>query len=128
MKKIDKAFEHLKMSYSPYSNYKVAAVLETEGGELFTGINIENASFSVSNCAERTAFFSAINQGYRNFKSIIIVSSERDYTPPCGVCRQVMVEFCDPDFEIVLAKSKDDYIKTYLKELMPMAFEARNMG
>lgn len=127
MKTINKAFENLENSYSPYSNFKVSAVLQTKTGELFTGVNIENASFSACNCAERTAFFTAINEGYRDFKSITIVSSSKNYTPPCGVCRQVMIEFCDPEFEIILAKSKENYIVTTLDKLMPMAFEANNM-
>lgn len=94
-------------SYSPYSNFKVGAVLLTEDGQVFTGCNIENASYSLTVCAERTAIFKAVSSGFRNFKAIAIAgSSDGDFSkpcPPCGACLQVMSEFCDDDFMIVLA-------------------------
>ena len=124
---IDKAIGHLSRSYSPYSKFKVAAVLETMDGELYTGVNIENASYPASNCAERTAFFSAINDGHRYFKSIVIVSSASEYTPPCGICRQVMAEFCGPDFEIILAKDEDDFIVRKLADLLPLSFNKEDL-
>lgn len=125
--KITKALDQLSKSYSPYSKFKVAAVLETESGELYTGVNIENASYSATNCAERTAFFSAINDGHRRFKSITIVGSSGEYIAPCGICRQVMVEFCDEDFKIILARSEDDFMVKTLGELMPLAFSGEDL-
>lgn len=94
-------------SCSPYSNFKVGAVLLTQDGQIFTGCNIENASYSLTMCAERTAFFKAVSSGFRDFKAIAVAgSSDGDFSkpcPPCGACLQVMAEFCNDDFMIVLA-------------------------
>lgn len=124
---IQKAIEIRNNSYSPYSGFQVGACLEGKNGEIFLGCNIENSSYSATNCAERTAFFQAAAQGIREFKRIVIVGGKRDgeleICPPCGICRQVMAEFCDPDtFEIVLATSPADYKKYLLKELLPLQF------
>lgn len=115
-------------SYTPYSKFNVGAALLTDDDKIFTGCNIENASYTPCNCAERTAFFKAVSEGERNFKAIAIAggpkdADELDYCAPCGVCRQVMMEFCNYDtFKIILAKSNSEY-KTYtLKELLPMGF------
>ena len=98
-KLIDTAIEQLKFSYTPYSNFKVGAALLAENGEIYTGCNIENASYTPTNCAERTAFFKAVSEGVRDFQAICIVGGKdgqlTEYTAPCGVCRQVMMEFCD---------------------------------
>ena len=107
-KLIDTAIEQLKFSYTPYSNFKVGAALLAKNGEIFTGCNIENASYTPTNCAERTAFFKAVSEGVREFRAICIVGGKdgklTEYTAPCGVCRQVMMEFCDPKtFQIILA-------------------------
>ncbi|MBO4847515.1 MAG: cytidine deaminase [Lachnospiraceae bacterium] len=125
---VDLAAEARKMSYSPYSGFCVGAALETVSGEVFMGCNIENAAYGPSNCAERTAFFKAISEGARDFKSIAIVGAPKDeeitsFCPPCGVCRQVMSEFCDKDkFTVILYDGKE--IRTYtLGELLPLAFE-----
>ena len=112
-KLIDTAIEQLKFSYTPYSNFKVGAALLTKSGKIYTGCNIENASYTPTNCAERTAFFKAVSEGVRDFQAICIVGGKdgklTEYTAPCGVCRQVMMEFCNPKtFQIILAVDKDD--------------------
>ena len=126
-KLIDTAIEQLKFSYTPYSNFKVGAALLTKSGKIYTGCNIENASYTPTNCAERTAFFKAVSEGVKEFQAICVVGG-RDgvltgYTAPCGVCRQVMMEFCDPEtFKIILAVSKDKYDVFTLNELFPLGF------
>ena len=129
---IRKAMETLKYSYTPYSNFKVAAALLTKDKKVYTGCNIENASYTPSNCAERTAFFKAVSEGEREFEAIVIVGGKHgeltDYCPPCGVCRQVMMEFCNPeDFLIILAKSPGDYQIYSLKDLLPEGFGPGNL-
>lgn len=131
---IEEAIQARDASYSPYSNYQVGAALLTEGGEIFTGCNIENAAYSPTNCAERTAFFKAVSEGKRKFSAIAIVGGTKNeeitqYAYPCGVCRQVMMEFCDPQtFQIIVAKSKKEYeIKTLL-QLLPDGFGAANLS
>ncbi len=121
------AIDTLQYSYSPYSNFKVAAALLGKDERLFTGCNVENAAYSPGNCAERTAFFKAISEGTKEFDGIVIVGGQggvlKDYCPPCGVCRQVMMEFCDPEtFPIILARSPEDYQVFSLKEILPMGF------
>ena len=113
-KLIDIAIEQLEFSYTPYSNFKVGAALLTRSGEIYTGCNIENASYTPTNCAERTAFFKAVSEGVRDFQAICIVGGKdgklTEYTAPCGVCRQVMMEFCNPKtFQIILAVDKERY-------------------
>ena len=105
---IETAIEQLKYSYTPYSGFKVGAALLAKNGTVYTGCNIENAAYTPSNCAERTAFFKAVSEGERTFSAICIVGGMNgiavDYTAPCGVCRQVMMEFCQPEtFQIILA-------------------------
>lgn len=114
-------------AYTPYSHFQVGAALLTRTGTVYPGCNIENAAYTPTNCAERTAFFSAVAQGERDFAAIAIVGGPQggalDYTAPCGVCRQVMMEFCDPDtFRILAARSPDDYRVFTLRELMPQSF------
>lgn len=128
---IKKAIDAKNNSYSPYSKFRVGAALITDNGEIFTGCNIENSAYSPTNCAERTAFFKAVSEGNRNFKAIAITGGENNkkgtYCPPCGVCRQVMLEFCDTEnFSVILANSEDDYTIYLLKELMPIAFNSKN--
>lgn len=129
---IRKAIETLSFSYTPYSNFKVAAVLVSKNGKVFTGCNIENAAYTPTNCAERTAFFKAVSEGIKEFSKIVIVGGKdgklEDYCPPCGVCRQVMMEFCNPnDFTIILAKSEEEYKEYTLKELLPLGFGPNNL-
>ena len=131
-KLIDTAIEQLKFSYTPYSNFKVGAALLAKNGEIFTGCNIENASYTPTNCAERTAFFKAVSEGVRDFQAICIVGGKdgqlTEYTAPCGVCRQVMMEFCDPKiFQIILAVDKEQYTIYTLEELMPLGFGPLNL-
>ena len=124
---ITTAIEQLQFSYTPYSHFKVGAALLAKNGKIYTGCNIENAAYTPSNCAERTAFFKAVSEGVKEFDAICIVGGKEgvltEYAAPCGVCRQVMMEFCDPEtFQIILAKSEKEY-KTYLlKELLPLSF------
>lgn len=123
----DKAKTMLNFSYAPYSHFHVGAALLTKDGNIYTGCNIENAAYGPSNCAERTAFFKAVSEGILKFDAIMVVGGPngkiKDYCPPCGVCRQVMMEFCNPDeFKIFLAKSKDDIVEYTLKELLPLGF------
>ena len=123
---VNKAYEAMQYSYSPYSGFKVGAALLCKNGNIYTGCNIENSAYSPTNCTERTAFFKAISEGERDFKAIAIVGGKdgeiTDYCYPCGVCRQVMAEFCDGDFEIITASPEG--IKTYtLKDLLPEAFK-----
>ena len=127
---IEKAVQSLKYSYSPYSEFSVGASLLTKEGNLYTGCNIENASYSATVCAERTAFFSALSKGEKNFFKIAIVGGKygkiNDFCYPCGVCRQVMSEFCHDDFEIVLFNGEE--IKTFkLGELLPYGFGSDNL-
>lgn len=130
-KLIKDAMEARNNSYSPYSKYCVGAALFGTDRKVYTGCNIENASFGVTNCAERTAFFKAVSTGERDFAAIAIVGGPADfkvdtvfseYAFPCGVCRQVMQEFCKPDFIIIVAKSIEDYKVFTLEELLPHGF------
>ena len=117
---IKEALKAKEMAYVPYSNFHVGAALLTEDGELFTGCNIEIASYSPTICAERTAVFKAISQGHRNIKEIVIVG-DSDFTYPCGVCRQVLREF-GKDATIYVANSQEDYCEYKLEELLPNSF------
>ena len=124
---IAKAIEARNMAYTPYSHFKVGACLKAKNGRIFQGCNIENSSYPATNCAERTAIFKAVSEGITEFECIVIVGGKEDGTleicPPCGICRQVMAEFCDPDrFQIILAKSEKEYKKYFLKELLPLSF------
>lgn len=130
---IEKAIEQLEYAYTPYSNFKVGATLLTKDGKIYTGCNIENAAYGPSNCAERTAFFKAVSEGEREFAAICIVGGMNgiltDYTAPCGVCRQVMMEFCNAEkFQIILAVDTEHYKVFYLKDLFPMGFGPENLG
>ena len=129
---IETAAAQLAFSYTPYSHFKVGAALLAKNGRVYTGCNIENAAYTPTNCAGRTAIFKAVSEGVREFEAICIVGGPEgrivDYTPPCGVCRQVMMEFCQPEeFQIILAKGKDDYRIYKLKDLMPQGFGPGNL-
>lgn len=127
------ALEARKMSYSPYSGFSVGAALLCADGTVYQGCNIENSAFSPTNCAERTAFFKAVSEGKRDFLKIAVVGGDSDdvvpqnYCPPCGVCRQVMKEFCSEDFEIIIAKNTDEYKVMTLAELLPESFDKREV-
>lgn len=126
---IKKAMAAREMAYAPYSGFLVGAALECADGTVFTGCNIENASFSPTNCAERTAFFKAVSEGKREFVRIAIVGGRRGEMAapaPCGVCLQVMAEFCKADeFQIIMAKDTQDYTEAYLRELLPNNFSLK---
>ena len=132
-KLIDTAIEQLKFSYAPYSNFKVGAALLAKNGTMYTGCNIENAAFTPTNCAERTAFFKAVSEGVHEFGAICIVGGKEgiltEYAAPCGVCRQVMMEFCNPDtFQVILALDKAHYDVYTLRELFPQGFGPGNLA
>jgi cytidine deaminase len=122
------AMEH---SYSPYSNCKVGAALLCKKGKVYTGTNIENAAFSPTVCAERVALFKAISEGEKDFLKIAVVGGKNGVIngifAPCGVCRQVMREFCNDDFQIILGESKDTFKVTTLKELLPLSFSSKDV-
>lgn len=127
------AVQAMHRAYAPYSEFKVGAALLVKSGKIYTGCNIENAAYTPTNCAERTAFFKAVSEGEREFEAICIVGGMdgqlTGYTAPCGVCRQVMMEFCNPEtFRILLAVSEDDYREYKLKELLPMGFGPDNLA
>ncbi len=129
---IRQAMEMRKMSYTPYSKFNVGAALLAENGTVYTGCNIENAGFTSTNCAERTAFFKAVSEGVKDFRAIAIVggpkdAEELDYCPPCGVCRQVMSEFCKDDFQIIIARSETEYKIMTLPELLPERFGPKDL-
>ncbi|MBQ1624749.1 MAG: cytidine deaminase [Erysipelotrichaceae bacterium] len=119
------ALEAREGAYAPYSNWKVGAVLLCRDGRIFKGCNIENSGFSATVCAERTAFFKAVSEGERDFVKIAIIAGDAQrgsegYCTPCGVCRQVMSEFCKPDeFKIICAKSVNEYHEFTLREMLP---------
>ncbi|MCI8351226.1 MAG: cytidine deaminase [Oscillospiraceae bacterium] len=124
------AAEARTRSYSPYSRFAVGAALLTASGKIYTGCNIENAAYGPSNCAERTAFFTAVSQGERAFTAIAIVGGREDwdsFCAPCGVCRQVMAEFCQDSFRILLGRSDGAVREFTLKELLPMRFGPENL-
>lgn len=133
---IRRAFAARREAYAPYSHYMVGAALFTSLGEVYTGCNVENAAYSATNCAERTAFFSAVAHGERDFCAIAIVGGYSG-TPegsfslavPCGVCRQVMMEFCNPKtFRVIVARSEDDFESYTLEELLPCGFGPDNLS
>ena len=124
---VRQAYEAQKFAYAPYSHWVVGAALLTAEGKVYLGCNIESSTFSPSNCAERTAIFKAVSEGERDFVAIAIVGNDKDtpigkgdFCPPCGVCRQVMAEFCKDDFQIIIAKGYDDYKVVTLADLLPM--------
>lgn len=127
LKLVKKALEVRKKAYVPYSHYTVGAALLTNDDKIYHGCNIENASYGATNCAERTAFFKAVSEGERQFRAIAIAGGIEgkepvDYAYPCGICRQVMKEFCRDDFEIIVGKSEKDYKVFTLAELLPHGF------
>ena len=131
---IEMAMDARRLAYAPYSKFKVGAALLGSNGVIYMGCNVENASYPATNCAERTAIFSAVAEGQKEFEAIAIVGGNEDASDlelcaPCGVCRQVMREFCDPkEFEIILARNVSDYKVFTLEELLPMSFGPENLG
>lgn len=122
------AKEAMTHAYCPYSGYQVGAALLTKDGRVYRGCNIENAAFGPSNCAERTAFFKAVSEDVREFEAIAVVGGKdgvvEEIFPPCGVCRQVMMEFCGPDFMIYMGRGDDSYEAVPLKDFLPYGFSS----
>ena len=129
---IREAFAAQKFAYAPYSRFHVGAALRGKNGQVFRGCNIENASYTPTNCAERTALFKAVSEGVREFDAIAIVGSKVGetntlVTGPCGVCRQALYEFGGPELTVIMARSEDDYIVTTLGDLLPYGFGPANL-
>ena len=129
---VRQAFLAQQQAYAPYSEFLVGAALLTEDGKIYQGCNIENASFGLTNCAERTALFKAVSEGVREFDAIAIVGSKAGekntlVTGPCGVCRQALYEFGGPGLTVIMAKSEEDYIVTTLGKLLPYGFGPANL-
>ena len=129
---VEAAIEATKFAYVPYSNFKVGAAILADNGKIYTGCNIENASYSPTNCAERTAIFKAISEGVTKFKKIAVVGGPNgnleNYCPPCGVCRQVISEFADEEFELILGTSKNTYaVYNFFEEVLPLSFTAKEL-
>ena len=124
---IKSAIDSLDRSYAPYSHFNVAAAVLASSGKIYTGVNVENASYPAGICAERNAIFHAVACGEKEITAIAIIGGLNgqitDYCPPCGVCRQVMREFCDPEhMTVIIAKSADEYKEMTLAELLPESF------
>lgn len=134
-KLILKALQIRKNAYAPYSKFYVGAALMTKNGKIYTGTNVENSSYPVGTCAERNAFAQAVSNNERNFETLVIVGGKsdensdnlKDYCPPCGMCRQFISEFCNENFQIILAKSTEDYKLYKLSELLPFSFDCDNL-
>lgn len=123
---VEKAKEAAEKAYAPYSGFTVGAALLAKSGKVYLGCNIENASYTPTNCAERTAFFKAVSEGEREFAKIAVVGGKAldftDYCTPCGVCRQVMSEFCNEDFVVILGRNDGNHKVMTLGELLPFSF------
>lgn len=121
------SIEAREKAYVPYSNFKVGAAVEMEDGSVYTGCNIENASYGAANCAERTAIFKAVSEGHTSIKKIAVVGDMSAFTSPCGICRQVIAEFAAKDIEIILIKNEDEYQVKTLEEILPGAFTKEDL-
>lgn len=121
---IEKAKQAREKAVAPFSNFKVGAALETDEGEIFTGCNIENASYGLTMCAERVAIFKAVSEGKRTFNRIAVFADTENLTPPCGACRQIIWEFCG-DVEVVMSNTQGKTETFQMRELLPNAFDAR---
>jgi cytidine deaminase len=120
------AKEAMEYAYSPYSNFKVGAALLAKDGRVFTGCNVENASYGATNCAERTAVFKAVSEGCREFDAIAIVASSGDFVSPCGICRQVLAEFM-PDGKVILDSNEKGMVTYLVRELLPCSFTGKDI-
>jgi cytidine deaminase len=121
-KMLDLAYEAMRQAYTPYSHFQVGACLRGVSGKYYLGCNIENASYTPTNCAERTAVFKAVSEGERTFDGIVIVCSGKSPASPCGVCRQVLREFCRSDMPVVFADADRNFVESTLGELLPHSF------
>lgn len=126
---IIKALEAREKAYCPYSNFKVGAAVIFEDGRIYTGCNIENASFGGTNCAERTAIFKGVYEGNRTIKALAVVGDVTTYTYPCGICRQVIAEFVeDKDTPIIIIKNEDEYLVKTFEEILPGVFSKKDLN
>ena len=121
------AIDARENAYVPYSKFKVGAAVLTEDGSIYTGCNIENASYGATNCAERTAIFKAVSEGHKKIKAIAIVGDMSTNTYPCGICRQVIVEFATKDIDIILVKNEEEYVIKTMEEILPGAFTKEDL-
>lgn len=126
---VERARQVKENAYSPYSNFRVGAALLMKDGTVIDGVNVENVSFGATNCAERTAIFTAVAQGYKkgDFEAVAVSGDTVDFLPPCSICRQVLVEFGDPDFKVLLTNGNADVKEVTLEELVPLAFTELEM-
>ena len=120
---IDLAIETSKKAYVPYSHFPIGAVLVAKNGQIFTGVNIENASFGLTNCGERTAIFKAISEGLKDFDALYVFGETEEPISPCGACRQVIAEFCPADMPVFLISKNDNVKETSVEELLPYSFK-----
>ena len=127
-KLIEEAKAAMEKAYVPYSNFKVGAALLTNDGKIYQGCNIENAAYSVTNCAERTALFKAFSEGERNFSVLAVVADTERPVPPCGACRQVISELCPKDMKVVLTNLQGIVREYNVEELLPGAFSAEDLN
>lgn len=129
---LKEAFEAQKMAYVPYSGFCVGAALLGKNGKVYRGCNIENAAFSPTNCAERTAFFKAVSEGVTEFEAIAVVGNKKgekgEMCTPCGVCRQVMAEFCEPEEFLIIVGTREKADVYTLKQLLPLGFTKKNLN
>lgn len=129
---VSEALAAREFAYTPYSGFAVGAALLTKDGKIYRGCNIESATYTPTNCAERTAFFKAVSEGERSFEAIAIVGGPAgkppvDFCFPCGVCRQVMAEFCKEDFKIIIGKSEEEYEEYTLDDILPHMFSEKDL-
>lgn len=126
LKMLKKAKEAIKYAYVPYSNFPLSVALLTKEGKIFTGVNIENASYSLTNCAERTAIFKAVSEGYKDFEALLLYGEQDKIITPCGACRQVINEFGE-DIDVIMINKNDEEISKKSCELLPGAFKQEDM-
>ena len=126
---IERARQLLPKAYAPYSHFPVGAVLLMDDGQIIEGVNVENVSFGATNCAERTAIFTAVTQGYgpKSIQAIAVAGDTEDFLPPCCICRQVLVEFCRPDVPVYLTRRDGQIYETTVRQIVPLAFESLKM-
>ena len=124
---IQKANEAKLKAYAPYSKFRVGAALLSENGEVYTGVNVENSSYGLTNCAERTAVFKAVSEGESKFKTIVITSDAEDFISPCGACRQVLMEICGKNLEVVMTNRNNEIRILTLEELLPNSFNKESL-
>lgn len=123
---VQEAMKAKEFAYVPYSNFQVGAAVITKDGKIYRGCNVENASYGATNCAERTALFKAVSEGEREFEAIAIVSSANDFTPPCGICRQVIAELM-PEGKIIIANNDGETREYTMDELLPYSFTKKDL-